>query len=104
MRARTKARLIALPMLSILLSLALYWAIYSYSASRSVMGKEAFLSSQAQRFDRFYAQPQRLFVVVHWVYIGLCITAVLGLYELLSLGIYKVVGPDKSKGDGTPIT
>src|SRR5258708_7778680 len=97
MRARTKARLLALLILSILLSLALYLALYSYAVSRGAMGKEAFLQSSERQFDRVYAQPRELLTdrsfVTHCAYAGLYIAASIGLYELLALGIYKVIGP-----------
>ena len=108
MRVRTKARLLALLISSILLSLALYLALYSYVVSCGAMGKEAFLQSEARQFDRLYAQPRGLLhgrsMVTHWAYPGLCIAASIGIYELLALGIYKVIGPDKTEGDGTPTT
>lgn len=72
------------------------------------MGKEAYLQSEGRRFDRLYTQPLRLFtvrfIVVHFAYTGLPIAAFIGLYELLASDIYKVIAPDKTQGDGTPIT
>jgi hypothetical protein len=108
MRARTKARLLAVLLLSILLSVGLLFAVYSHVRSLGAMGKEAFLQSHEQRFDRLYARPGELWtnrsIITHCAELGLCIAAFLGLYELLALGIYKVIGPDKTEGDGTPIT
>jgi len=107
MRVRTKARLLALLILSILLSLALYRAVYSYAVSRGAIGKEAFLQSQERRFNEIYAQPRVLLNGASFVtcaHIGLYIGTFVGLYELLAFGIYKVIGPDKTEGDGTPTT
>lgn len=108
MRARAKARFLALLILSISLSFALYFAFYSYAVSCGAMGKEAFLQSEARRFDKFYAQPRGLLTGASIVRIcartGLYIGALIGLYELVALGIYKVMGPDKTEQDGTPTT
>jgi len=108
MRARTKARLFALLISSILLSLALYLVLHSYVVSRGAMGKKAYLQSEERRFDTLYAQPRVLLsarsIVTACAYPGLYIAASIGLYELLALGIYKVIGPDKTEEDGTPST
>jgi hypothetical protein len=108
MRARTKARLLALLILSILLGLGLSFAAYSYAVSLGAMGKKAYLQHEERQFDRLYAQPRRLFTdrsfVTHCAETGLYLAAFIGLYELLALGIYKVIGPDKTEGDGTPTT
>ena len=108
MRARTKARFLALLLLSILLSLGVWFAVYSHAVSLGAMGKEAFLQSHEQRFDRLYAQPRALWtdrsIITHIAELSLFIASFLGLYELLALGIYKVIGPDKTEGDEIPTT
>jgi hypothetical protein len=108
MRVRTKARLLALLLLSILLSVGVWFAVYFHGVSLGAMGKEAFLQSDGRKFDRLYAQPRALWtdrsVITHIAELSLFIASFLGLYELLALGIYKVVGPDKTGGDETPIT
>ena len=106
MRARTKARFLALLITTILLSLAMYLVLYSYIVSKGAMGKEAYLQSEERRFDILYSQP-RVFltarsIVTACAWPGLCVAASIALYELLALGIYKVIGPDKTQGDATP--
>jgi hypothetical protein len=106
MRTRTKARLLALLISSVLLSLVMYSVLYSYVVSKGAMGKQAYLQSEERRFDILYSQP-RVFLTARSI-VTACIwpcfgaVASIALYELLALGIYKVIGPDKTERDGTP--
>jgi hypothetical protein len=107
MRARTKAKLLALLITSTLFSLTLNVVVYSYAVSRGAMGKEAYLQHEARLFDRLLAKPQRLFTAhsfVAYAYVGACFGAFIGIYECVALGIYKIIGPDKTERDETPAT
>jgi hypothetical protein len=64
-------------------------------------------SNSARRFDEIYAHPRVLLNGASFAtcaHIGFYICAFFGLYELLAFSIYKVIGPDKTEGNGTPTT
>jgi hypothetical protein len=107
MRARTKAKLLALLISSILLSLTFRLMVYSYAVSRSAMGKEAYLQHEARLFDTLFATPRRLLTAhsfVAFAYIGACFGAFIAIYECVAFGIYKIIGRDKAERDETPAT
>jgi hypothetical protein len=89
MNPRTKARILAAVLVAVLLSLT----GYLIENNNSAMGKEAFLASQAVRFDQYYA---KLHPISHFVAVGTLFGGVLlGVYELLALGIYSAIKPRK---------
>ena len=64
------------------------------------MGKSAFLTSQSDRFDKFYANPPSPLAPGR-LFSGLLLAgAFLGAYEVLAFGIYTVIKP-KAGPDGT---
>jgi hypothetical protein len=93
MRDKTKARLLAVLLLSVLISVAQYFM----ATSRGAMGKDAFLQSQAERFDKYYAPPRGFLIGGSLLFSG----ALVGLYELLALGIYRGI---RSNHDDPKIT
>lgn len=79
---------------AILLGVALALAMYADSAAKRARGREAFLQSQADRFDRFIDRPHSL--VPAFIAGALIGGTAAGLYELMAWGIYRVVRPAKS--------
>jgi hypothetical protein len=95
MRARIAARLIALVLTGALLS-----GVYAFIvASHGRLGKEAYLRSEAHSFDRYYAHPDAAFRVRMLVAGILLSGAIVGLYELLAFGSYKIICLAQSTGD-----
>jgi len=75
-------------MAAVVVSLLIAWGGYSIERTNHLMGKEAYLTAQSERFDKFYA---KLHPTYHFVGVGLLIgVAFLGVYECLALGIYAV--------------
>lgn len=92
MNARTKARILAAVVFAVLLGLV----ARQFERNSGAMGKEAYVASQAARFDKFYA---KLHPISHHLAVGALIAGVaLGAYELLALGIYAVIKPRRESG------
>ena len=59
---------------------------------RGLLGKEDFLVKQSIRFDKYFAHPD----VIKTLITGLAFTlALIGAYELLALGIEKIMCREK---------
>jgi hypothetical protein len=83
MRAQTVARLLAIVILSLLLSIF----IDQYQIAKRDRGKQAFIADQSHRFDRFYARPRPFPLGPIIIFT----TGIIGSYELLSFAIYKTI-------------
>ena len=64
------------------------------------MGKVAYETAQAQRFDKFYAKPRDPTAPVPLLSALVMAGLFLGAYELLAFGIYQVIKP-KPGASGT---
>jgi hypothetical protein len=81
---------------AVLLGIALGLGMHSDTAARRAGGREAFLQSQAARFDRFIDKPHSL--VPAFIAGALVGIAAAGVYELMAWGFYRVVRPAKKEG------
>jgi hypothetical protein len=86
MRARIAARVVALVLTGVLLTVA-YWFI---AASHYRLGREAFLRSEARYFDR-YAHSDAAARTRTLVAELLLSATIVGVYELLAFGTYKII-------------
>jgi hypothetical protein len=93
MNPRPKSRLLAAGCVIVLLGLG----TYRIDTARREMGKEGYLAQQSTWFDTMYVRGHP---VGHFIGVGLLMGGgVLGLYELLALGIRKVLkGRERSNG------
>lgn len=92
MTSRAKARVLAAVVVAVLFGIA----GYQMESQRSAMGKDAFLASQAERFDKFYA---KVHPISHFLAVGALIGGgFLGVYELLSLGFFVAIRPKRDDG------
>lgn len=79
---------------AVLLGIALGLGLHSDTAAKRAGGREAFLRSQAVRFDRFIDKPHSL--VPAFIAGALVGVAAAGVYELMAWGFYRVIRPTKS--------
>jgi hypothetical protein len=88
MNPRITAKIIAAIILGVVISLG----EHHMAIQRGEMGKQAFEASQDQRFDKLYSKPHTPFFRM-----GILLTGgFLGIYELLSFGIFAIIKPKKS--------
>ena len=92
LHSQRAGRLAAAALLGIALGFGLH---YDYVIKRAG-GREAFLQSQASRFDRYIAKPHSLVPPVMGGVL-IAITAA-GAYELIAWGIHLVIRPRKKEG------
>ena len=79
---------------AVLLGIGLGFGLHSDTAAKRAGGREAFLRSQAARFDRFIDRPHSL--VPAFIGGALIGVAAAGVYELTAWGFYRVIRPAKS--------
>ena len=85
MNTRTVARIFS----AIVSGLIWYLAVMRISVADHARGKEGFLVYQGQRFDRLYANPH---IMLREVFSAiLFMILVIGVYEVVALGIYTVI-------------
>jgi len=68
--------------------------IHHDSVSWSQRGRDAFLASQAYRFDHYMAAPRAL--IVSMCVSALLILAAVAVYEALVLVLHRILGPSSS--------
>jgi hypothetical protein len=85
-----KPRILSRLLAATLLGLGAGLGIYALEAHRHAMGKDAFLASQAQWWDRRYTDTHAGVVVT----MTLAVAAAAAVYELLALGIHKALNKD----------
>ncbi len=85
MHARTVSRIVAIILLGVIIAVGYSWTVHL----RFEAGRDAFVRSQQQRFDRFYAHPVPIVPLV--VSAFLLSSIIVGVYEALAFGVYKVI-------------
>src|SRR3954463_4778017 len=87
MHPRTIAKLTSV----VLLALA-FTCVWEWEASRRhAGGKEAFLTAQSQRFDKFYANPRAMPIGSLLRAAVFASGSSIAAYEVLAFGIYKII-------------
>ena len=95
MNARMIARFIATLILALLITIG----YESTVSSRHKRGREAFLRAQAERFDRFYAAPDARRLVSAAISSVIVSGLFVGVYELLTFGVYRAICLTQRSGD-----
>ena len=83
----SRRRMLGRVISAVILSLAAALIVHAQELMQGAMGKAAFLASDAVRYDKYLAQPHLGTTLTGFI-VG-CLA--FGAYELLALGIYKVI-------------